>query len=92
MGLKTKIINFQEILIDVINRWWRPIGCLTLVGGAFVNTVLLPLQKGLGIDLPGFALVVASFAPIVAIRTWEKLKTDPSPVIDTPGATDNTTP
>lgn len=76
MDFKSKLINFQEILICVVNKWWRPLGCLTLVGGAFVNTVFLPLHKGVGVDLPGFALVVASFAPIVAIRTWEKLKTD----------------
>ena len=72
------IRTVQAWALDFIRNWWRPVGLINLVGAIFVNTIYLPLHKGEGVDLPGLALVVTSFAPVVAIRAWENSKNPPT--------------
>ena len=66
--------HVQEIGLCFVRKWWRPLGCMALVAATVVNTVILPIHKGESVDLPGLALVITAFAPIVAIRAWELQK------------------
>ncbi len=72
--VKYNVYRTQEVALCIVRKWWRPLGCIGLVAAIFVNCIIIPLKKGEGVDLAGLALVTTSFAPIVAIREWGKIK------------------
>ena len=72
--VKALVLRWQEIALCFARNWWRPIAQWGLALSVFVNTIYLPIQRGEGVDLGQLALLITSFAPIVAIRAWEKGK------------------
>ena len=71
-------------LLSLSGRLWRPVGLWSIVGGVLVNCIVLPLWKGTGVDLASFGLLIASFAPLAAIRTYEKLQDPDDPLGSVP--------
>lgn len=69
-------------IIDMSNQLWRPVTCWSLAFGVTVNCIIVPIWKGTGVDLTQFAALVAAFAPLAALRTYEKLK-DPNDPLGT---------
>ena len=61
-------VKSLEILRDV----WRPIGSLSIAVAIFVNGVYLPLHLKQMPSLVELAALVTAFAPLAAVRTWEK--------------------
>jgi hypothetical protein len=55
-----------------VNKWWRPLVYLSLIGGTISNVIVIPLIRREVIDLLAFAAVITAFSPLVAIRAWEK--------------------
>jgi hypothetical protein len=74
MGLKSRVLAAQDVLLCACRKWWRP---LALLGGSFgliVNVIIIPLWTRTPADLekaaPYFAAIVAAYWA----RALEKIK------------------
>lgn len=65
-------IRAQEVGLCLFRKWWRPASCVAAVGTIAVNGIYLPLKAGTAIEMTGVAAMLASLAPFVAARSWEK--------------------
>ena len=63
--------------MSLSGRLWRPVGLWSIVLGITVNCIVIPLWKGTGVDLTTFAALIVAFAPLSAIKVYEKMK-DPN--------------
>lgn len=74
---KKWLYNLQEITLCLVQKWWRPVGSFTIIGTIITNCIVIPLKRGEGVDLMGLTAVITAYAPLVAIRAWEKVKAVP---------------
>lgn len=64
-------------MLYVVNKWWRPVGYATLIGGMAANTILIPFLTKKGVSLHELGGLMLCFAPLAGLRTYEKMK-DPN--------------
>jgi hypothetical protein len=60
--------------IVLVNRTWRPLFALVLIGVVIVNGIILPLILKQIVDLGALITGVCGTVPLIAARTWEKHK------------------
>lgn len=77
--IRSVILKIQDTLLCFTRKWWRPYSYLTIVTSVVVNAIYLPIKKGEPVDISHLALLVTAFAPIIAIRAWEKVRGPPEP-------------
>jgi hypothetical protein len=58
----------QRFTLGLIRVWWRPIACVGIAGGAFVNLLLLPLKTSQPADLEKGAAYVTACAAAFLVR------------------------
>ena len=73
MKLKARLMRAQEVALCIVRKWWRPMTCIALAGGAWVNLVVIPLRTG-AIDLNEAAAFVGALAAAFGVREWGKFK------------------
>lgn len=74
MTLKARLIAIQDMALCVVSKWWRPVTCIGIAGGALVNLVIIPLATWTVPDMTAAAAYVAATTAAFGIRTWEKIK------------------
>lgn len=74
MTLKTKILAAQEMALCLVRKWWRPVTCIGIAGGAVINLVIIPLWTWTPIDMTAAAAYVTAATAAFAVREWGKIK------------------
>jgi hypothetical protein len=69
-----QIQRVQEVALCLVRKWWRPITCIGIAGGAIVNLIIVPLKQSEPIDLAQAAAFVTACAGAFAVREWGKAK------------------
>jgi hypothetical protein len=72
--LKTAFLRWQEMALCLVRKWWRPITCIGIAGGAVVNLIIIPLRKGDSPSLAEAAAFVTACSAAFAVREWGKIK------------------
>lgn len=72
MSFKTRIIAAQEAALCLISKWWRPITCVGIAGGAVINLVVIPIYTWSPINMAEAAAYVAAATAAFTVRAWEK--------------------
>ena len=72
--------KFVATVLTTSGKLWRPVGLWSIVIGIATNCIVIPLWKGTGVDLTNFAALVVAFAPLAAIRTYEKMQDPADPL------------
>ena len=62
----------QDAVVCMISRWWRPVTCVGIAGGAIVNLIVIPLYKWEVPDMTAAAAYVAAATAAFGVRAWEK--------------------
>lgn len=68
------MLNAEKFLLNKIRVWWRPVSCIGIAAGVFVNAIYIPLKSGVPLEPTGFAAIIASLATVFAVREWGKIK------------------
>lgn len=68
------ITRASDIALCAVQKWWRPVTCITVTASIGINGVWIPFQRGEVVDLVGLSALIASLTPFIAARTWEKMK------------------
>lgn len=66
-----KVLNGTKTFIQ---KWWRPLTQLGLVGTIWVQGVILPIMTKTFPDLMGLSALVTAIVAAFAVRTYEKAK------------------
>ena len=66
--MKRQVLVVQDVLLCVVRKWWRPVTCIGIAGGAVVNLVIVPLSQKQPIDLGQAAAFVTACAATFAVR------------------------
>lgn len=74
MTIKQRLLAIQEIALCLVRKWWRPITCIGIAGGAIVNLIVVPLKQKVPINLAEAAAFVTACAGAFAVREWGKIK------------------
>jgi hypothetical protein len=74
MTLKSRLLGIQEVALCLVRKWWRPVTCIGIAGGAVVNLVILPLLKKQSPNLAEAAAFVTACAGAFAVREYGKIK------------------
>jgi len=72
MSFKDRFMAVQEAALCLVSKWWRPVTCIGIAGGALINLVVIPLWTWTPIDLTAAAAYIAAATAAFSIRTWEK--------------------
>lgn len=68
MFFKRFINRIQTAALDFIRKWWRPVGCIGIAGGAIVNLIVIPLITWTVPNMAEAAAYVAAMTAAFAIR------------------------
>jgi len=74
MTIKQRILAGQEVALCFVRKWWRPVTCIGIAGGAIVNLVLIPLVRWEVPDMTAAAAYVTAATAAFAVREWGKIK------------------
>ena len=66
--MKKLFSRIQAAVLELIRRWWRPISCVGIAGGAIVNLVVIPLTTWTVPNMAEAAAYVAAMTAAFAIR------------------------
>lgn len=58
----------------LVQKWWRPLAQLGLVGTIWTQGVILPIMSKSYPDLVGLSALITSIVAAFAVRTYEKRK------------------
>lgn len=72
MSFKSFCLRAQDIILNILRVWWRPIASIGLAVATWVNLVLIPLVKWEVPDLAAAAAFVTALTAAFAVRAWEK--------------------
>ena len=72
--MKKLLSRIQAAVLELIRRWWRPISCVGIAGGAIVNLVVIPLVNWQVPDMTAAAAYVTAATAAFAVREWGKVK------------------
>ena len=70
--MKAALLKAQDALLCLVSKWWRPVTCIGIAGGALVNLVIIPLVNWEVPDMTAAAAYVAAATAAFGIRAWEK--------------------
>jgi hypothetical protein len=70
--MKEVILRWQEAALCLVSKWWRPVTCIGIAGGALVNLVIIPLVNWEVPDMASSAAYVAAATAAFGVRAWEK--------------------
>ncbi len=73
MSIKSRLLAAQEVALCLIRKWWRPITCVGIAGGAVINLVIVPIIKRDSPNLAEAAAFVTACAGAFAVREWAKI-------------------
>lgn len=71
------LAKINDVAICFVNKWWRPLGYFVLIAASAVSTIYVPIKTQTGVPLKDLAILIAAFAPLAGLRTYEKMK-DPN--------------
>ena len=74
MTIKQRILDAQEVALCFVRKWWRPVTCIGIAGGAIVNLVLIPVVRWEVPDMTAAAAYVTAATAAFAVREWGKIK------------------
>lgn len=74
MSLKSRALAAQEVALCLVRKWWRPVTCIGIAGGAIVNLVIIPLMKREVPDMAEAAAYVTAATAAFAVREWGKAR------------------
>lgn len=74
MSIKETVLRWQEIALCFVRKWWRPVTCIGIAGGAVVNLVVIPLVNWQVPDMTAAAAYVTAATAAFAVREWGKVK------------------
>lgn len=77
MKVTAALESLNEVALCFVNKWWRPVGYATVIGAMAANTILIPILNKTGVSLRELSVLILAFAPLAALRTYEKMK-DPN--------------
>lgn len=66
--MRKLLSRIQAAVLELIRRWWRPISCVGIAGGAIVNLVVIPLTTWTVPNMAEAAAYVAAMTAAFAIR------------------------
>jgi len=66
------LMRIQEAALCAVSKWWRPVTCIGIAGGAVVNLVIIPLYQWQVPDMTAAAAYVAAATAAFGVRAWEK--------------------
>lgn len=66
--MRKLLSRIQATVLELIRRWWRPISCVGIAGGAIVNLVVIPLTTWTVPNMAEAAAYVAAMTAAFAIR------------------------
>lgn len=69
-----KILTAQEIALCLVRKWWRPVTCIGIAGGAIVNLIIIPLSKWEVPNMMEAAAYITAATAAFAVREWGKAK------------------
>jgi len=72
--MKAWFENAQNVALCLVSKWWRPVTCVGIAGGALVNLVIIPLYNWEVPDLTDAAAYIAAATAAFGVRAWEKNK------------------
>jgi hypothetical protein len=68
VSIKDRLSAIQEGALDLIRKWWRPVTCIGIAGGAIVNLIIIPLAKWEVPDMAQAAAYVTAATAAFAVR------------------------
>lgn len=74
MALKLRLLRVQETALCLVRKWWRPMTCIGIAGGAVVNLIVIPLMKREVPNMAEAAAYVTAATAAFAVREWGKHK------------------
>jgi hypothetical protein len=74
LSLKSRFLAVQEMALCLVRKWWRPITCIGIAGGALVNLIIIPLAKWEVPNMAEAAAYVTAATAAFAVRAFEKVK------------------
>lgn len=74
MGVKATVLHWQEVALCFVRKWWRPVTCIGIAGGAIVNLIVIPIVNWQVPDLAAAAAYVTAATAAFAVREWGKIK------------------
>lgn len=72
--MKQFFSRVETAALDLVRKWWRPVTCIGIAGGALVNLVIIPLIKREVPDMAAAAAYVAACTAAFSVRAFEKSK------------------
>jgi hypothetical protein len=72
--LKARILAIQDMALCLVRKWWRPVTCIGIAGGALVNLIIIPLAKWEVPNMAEAAAYVTAATAAFAVRAFEKVK------------------
>jgi hypothetical protein len=72
MSIKIRFMEIQDMALCLVSKWWRPVSCIGIAGGAVINLVIIPLRTWTPINMVEAAAYVAATTAAFGIRSWEK--------------------
>ena len=74
MTIRARVLHAQETALCFVRKWWRPLTCIGIAGGAIVNLIVIPLAKWEVPDMTAAAAYVTAATAAFAVREWGKIK------------------
>ncbi len=74
MTIKQTVLRGQEMALCAVRKWWRPLTCIGIAGGALVNLIIIPLVNWEVPDMTAAAAYVTAATAAFAVREWGKHK------------------
>lgn len=68
MTVTQTIMHAQEVALCLVRKWWRPVTCIGIAGGALVNLLIIPLVNWQVPDMTAAAAYVTAVTAAFAVR------------------------
>jgi len=72
MTLTQNLMRAQDAALCLVSKWWRPVTCIGIAGGAVINLVVIPLWTWTAISMVEAAAYVTACTAAFGVRAWEK--------------------
>lgn len=74
MSLKARLLAAESVALCIVRKWWRPVTCIGIAGGAVVNLIVIPLILQEVPNMAEAAAYVAAATAAFGVRAFEKWK------------------